>query len=178
MILLTAKVGEAAKLEGLQAGADSYLTKPFSATELNVRVDNLIQQRKQLREKYRKEGLLTLRDEKLPSAQERFLIEVIKIVEEHLAEEGFGVEQLADALSLSSRQLLRKLQSITGQTATVFIRKIRLQKARQMVEARSVESVSEVAYAVGFNHLSYFAKAFKEEHGVNPSEMWDRGKGP
>jgi signal transduction histidine kinase/DNA-binding response OmpR family regulator len=171
VILLTAKAGDEDKVEGLETGADDYLVKPFNVTELKVRVQNLIGQHRKLRERFRREGLLTPRDEKLPSVEEAFLQRLMTLVEEHLSEEDFGVEELSAQLHLGRRQLLRKLQALTGQTPTDFLRTVRLRRAKQILEQKGGNSISEIAFEVGFNNLSYFAKTFKDEFGVLPSDL-------
>ena len=175
VILLTARAGDESRMEGWETGADDYLTKPFNARELNIRVRKLIEQREQLRERFRKEGILTLKDEKLPSAEEAFLKKLVEVVEANLGDESFGVDQMGSELGLGRRQLLRKLQASTGQTAIAFLRTTRLRKAKHLIDSKARESVTEVAYEVGFSSLSYFAKAFRQEFGVTPSELSDRG---
>jgi DNA-binding response OmpR family regulator len=170
VILLTAKAGEESKLAGLETGADDYLVKPFNSRELQLRAHNLIDQRRKLRERFRREGLLQPREVVMPSIEEAFLQKLMAVLEENLAEEEFGVEQLSEALHIGRRQLLRKLRSLTGQPPVELIRSVRLQRARQLLEQKA-GNVSEVAYMVGFNNLSYFAKAFREEFGILPSEL-------
>lgn len=169
VILLTAKAWEQDKLTGLETGADDYLIKPFNSKELQIRVTNLIESRQKLRERFRREGILQPREIVTPSAQEAFLQKLMQILEEHLEEEDFGVEALSEALNLGRRQLHRKIRSLNGQSPTEFIRSVRLQRARQMLEQQT-GTVSEIAYAVGFNNLSYFAKSFRQEFGKAPSE--------
>ncbi|MEQ9824623.1 MAG: response regulator [Puniceicoccaceae bacterium] len=171
VMLLTARAGDDSSMEGWQTGADDYLTKPFNAKELRIRVRKLIETRERLRERFRKEGLLLFQSETLPSAEEAFLVKLVSTIEAHLSDENFGVAELGTLLGLSRRQLLRKLQASTGQTATALIRSTRLKKARQLLEAGAFESVTEVAYETGFRSLSYFAKAYREEFGVNPSDV-------
>ncbi len=170
IILLTARAGEQDKVEGLETGADDYLTKPFNSKELHVRVDNLIQLRRNLQERFRKEGLLQPRDITMPSAEEAFLQKMMTILEENLGEEAFGVESLSDALYMSRRQLQRKIRALTDETPTDFIRSVRLQRAWQLLE-QGAGSVSEVAFMTGFGSLPYFSTAFREKFGKPPSEI-------
>lgn len=168
VILLTARAGEKDKLAGLETGADDYLTKPFNSKELNVRVDNLIQLRRKLQDRFRKEGLLQPRDIAIPSAEEAFLQKMMDILEKNLENEEFGVESLSVALFMSRRQLQRKIRALTGETPTDFIRSVRLQRAKKLLE-QGAGSVSEVAFMVGFGSLPYFSTAFREKFGVPPS---------
>jgi CheY-like chemotaxis protein len=170
VVLLTAKAGEESKFTGLETGADDYLIKPFNFRELQMRVHNLIDQRRKLRERYRREGLLLPREITVPSVEEAFLQKLMGILETHLVDEDFGVEKLGDALHLGQRQLHRKIRGLTGQAPVEFIRTVRLQRARQLLE-QNAGTISEIAFQSGFNNLSYFAKCFKEEFGRLPSEF-------
>lgn len=170
VILLTARAGEEDKVHGLETGADDYLTKPFNARELRTRVDNLITLRRQLRERFRREGLLLPRYTAVTSVEEVFIQKLMKIVEQHLEDENFSIEKLSGILHMSRRQLHRKIRALTNQSPTDFIRSTRLHRARQMLE-KQAGTVSEIAYAVGFNNLSYFAKSFRAEFGVAPSDI-------
>ncbi|MEL6820798.1 MAG: response regulator, partial [Calditrichota bacterium] len=170
VILLTAKADEGDRIEGLETGADDYLIKPFNAKELRTRVSNLIDSRKKLREIFRREGILQPKDVPATSMEEAFLRKLVDLVERELTTEEFGPEVLSTELGMSSRQLQRKIKALTGQTPSDFIRSQRLQRARILLEKRS-GTVSEIAYEVGFNNLSYFARSFRKEFGVAPSEL-------
>lgn len=168
VILLTAKAGEESKLSGLESGADDYLTKPFNSRELKARVKNLIEQRRKLREIYRREGLLQPSPVEMPSTEQAFIERLMKTVEEEIESETFGPEALSATLNMSQRHLQRKIRALTGQRPADFIRTIRLRRAKQLLEQQA-GNVSEIAYQVGFNNLSYFARCFKEEFGQTPS---------
>ncbi len=170
IVLLTAKAGEKDKISGLETGADDYLTKPFNSKELHVRVRNLIAQRRKLQERFQKEGMLKPQDVNVTSVEEAFLVRLKKTIEENLGIENFGVESLSAALSIGRRQLHRKIKAITGQTPTNFIRSMRLQRAKQLLEHKS-GTVSEIAFQTGFGSLSYFSSSFKEQFGKLPSEI-------
>ena len=170
VILLTAKAGDANKLSGLQTGADDYLTKPFNYKELQARTHNLIHQRRKLRERFVREGILTPRHAPAASMDEAFLHRLMSSVEEHLADDGFGVKELSAKMNMGVRQLHRKVKALVGRTPVEFIRHVRLQHARALLEQKA-GSVSEIAFQVGFSSLSYFSKMFKEEFGKLPSEI-------
>jgi YesN/AraC family two-component response regulator len=169
VIMLTAKAGQEQKIEGLETGADSYLTKPFDRKELQVLVKNLITQRQQLREKFSREILLEPKHIPISSLDEQFLQKVIKYLEENLSDAAFGVPELQDKLAMSKTQLHRKMKAVTNEAPGEFMRNYRLKRAAQILEQNG-ENVTQVAYTVGFNNLSYFAKCFRELHGVSPSE--------
>ena len=169
IILLTAKAGGESKIEGLETGADDYLIKPFDAKELLTRVKNLIEQRRKLRERFRGEMTLKPRDITITSVDEKFLTRVMALVEEHMADSDFDTEALAREVAMSRMQLHRKLKALTGQSPHEFTRTLRLGRAAQLLE-KNAGNISEVAYDVGFNNLSHFAKAFREQFNKSPSE--------
>jgi len=169
VILLTALATTEGKMTGLETGADEYLTKPFDARELHLRIRNLIESRRKLRERFSREIRVQPTDITVTSADGQFLQRVMRIVEEHLGDSEFSAEQFCREVGLSRMQLHRKLTALTGQSAGDFIRLMRLKRAAQLLEAQSA-TVSEIAYEVGFNTLFYFSKCFKEQFGVPPSE--------
>jgi signal transduction histidine kinase/DNA-binding response OmpR family regulator len=169
VIMLTAKATTENRIEGFGRGADDYLTKPFHPVELQVRVENLLLQRQKLRERYSRELYLKPTNVQVTSVDETFLQNAISVVERNMGNSGFSVEQLADALNLSRMQLHRKLKALTNQSATEFVRHVRLQRAADLLAARSA-TVSEIAFRVGFESLSYFSKSFREQFGVLPSD--------
>jgi YesN/AraC family two-component response regulator len=169
VILLTAMGGEENKLEGLQTGADDYLTKPFSSKELLARAKNLVEQRRQLREKFSREVVLKPGEIAITSADERFLNRVKEAVEKNLGDEDFSVEDLGREVGMSRVQLHRKLKALTDQSAGEFILSMRLQRAVDLL-AQNAGTVAEIAYMVGFNTPNYFAKCFRKQFGCSPSE--------
>jgi signal transduction histidine kinase/DNA-binding response OmpR family regulator/Tfp pilus assembly protein PilF len=168
-ILLTALSTQDKRLTGLETGADDYLTKPFDARELLLRTQNLIASRQMLHERFSREIRVQPNDITVTSVDEKFLTRVIRIVEENMSNPDFNVEQFGREVGLSRMQLHRKLLSLTGQTSGDFIRLMRLKRAGQLLEGRA-GNVSEIAYGVGFNSLSYFTKCFREQFGVLPSD--------
>jgi signal transduction histidine kinase/DNA-binding response OmpR family regulator len=168
VILLTARADMESKLEGLDMGADYYLAKPFQARELLAVAGNLITQRKKLKESFGKTVLLKTDTWEGSSSDDRFLQKLVKLIEAHLSEPDFTVEELQKELGISRMQLHRKLKALTDLSATEFIRSLRLKRAAEMLE-KGQDNVSQIAYQVGFNSLSYFSKCFKEQYGVLPS---------
>ena len=168
--LLTAKSGEDSKLEGLSKGADDYLTKPFNKQELLLKVRNGTQRMQKLREKLKVDVLSTVSKTEVVSQDEQFLNKVKETIIERMSDEQLSVESLADDIGMSRVQLYRKISALTGMAVNELIRKLRLQRAAQLL-AQNWGPVSQVAYEVGFSNLSYFSKVFKEEFGVLPSEF-------
>jgi signal transduction histidine kinase/DNA-binding response OmpR family regulator len=173
IILLTAKAGQENKLEGLETGADDYLIKPFDIKELQVRIKNLINIRKKLQEKFSKPGYIPKPNwKKQPSIEEEFINKVLQVIEAHISEESFDIESFGEEVGMSRTQFYRKLKAITGMPASIYLRTVRLSKAKKMIEDRQ-GTISEIAYSVGFSSPSYFTKCFKDEFGYPPSEAED-----
>ncbi len=169
VIMLTAKAGMDNKIEGLETGADDYLTKPFDAKELLVRTKNLIEQRQKLRELFANTGIQV--DPKkitVTSIDQKFLEQLLTLLEENYSDSDFGVPQMQEALAMSKTQLHRKLKALTNEAPGELLRNFRLKRAAQLLSQKE-DSVTQIAYKVGFNNLSYFAKCFKELYGVAPS---------
>ncbi|WP_257668965.1 ATP-binding protein [Parapedobacter tibetensis] len=168
VILLTARSGKAPKIEGLETGADDYLTKPFDADELLALLKNRIEQRRILKDRFSKEIRVQPKDITVTSADERFLQKTMDIVEDNMGDFDFNVQAFIERMQLGRAQVERKLKGLTGQTPVEFIRSMRLKRAAQKIVQKE-NSVSQIAYSVGFSNLSYFARCFKEQFGESPS---------
>jgi len=169
LILLTAKADVQTKIEGFQVGADDYIPKPFHTGELNARIVNLIEGRKKLQEKFSRQLSLRPREIQVISLEEKFIQKVVSIIEDNIGNATFSVDILAREAAMSSVQLYRKLKAVTGSTPNDLIRNMRLERASSLLKQRS-GNVADIAYQVGFNNLSYFAKCFREKYGLTPSE--------
>jgi len=169
VIMLTAKAGMANKIEGLETGADDYLTKPFDGMELMVRIKNLIKQRQTLRELFaHREAQLDPKKVTVTSIDQKFLESVLVLLEQKFSDPSFGVPEMQAALAMSKTQLHRKLKALTNEAPGELLRNFRLKRAAKLL-LQKADSVTQIAYIVGFNNLSYFAKCFKELYGVSPS---------
>jgi signal transduction histidine kinase/ligand-binding sensor domain-containing protein/DNA-binding response OmpR family regulator len=176
VILLTARAGMESKIEGLETGADDFITKPFEIEELLVRIKNLIEQRRKLRERFLKNAdkiglsrLIELPESGMASMDQKFLQKATGIVEKHLENPGFSVDLFINEMAVSQVQLYRKLKAIVNMSGNEFIRFIRLSHAARMIIQKS-GNITQIAYAVGFNNPSYFAECFKKQFGILPSE--------
>jgi len=169
IILLTAKASRDSKVEGLETGADDYLTKPFEARELVTRINNLIEGRRKLKARYSREVVLQPKAIAITSTDERFLLRAMAVIERYLGEPDFSVEQMGKEVGMSRMQLYRKLQALTGQAPNDFIKTMRLQRAAQLL-AKGSGTVSEISFQVGFSSHSYFSKCFAEQYGKTPSD--------
>jgi signal transduction histidine kinase/DNA-binding response OmpR family regulator len=167
IILLTAKATKREVVVGFSVGADDYLTKPFDTSELIMRVNALINARKLVRETH-----IIHKHTKRGSQEHQnlsFKDKVIQVIESQLAEPSFKVEQLASKMHMSRDTLIRKCKKECGDTPLNLIIKCRMEKADELLQQQSM-SVSEVAYACGFESLAYFSKSYKKQRGVSPSE--------
>lgn len=170
VIMLTARNEQHARIESLKRGADDYLTKPFSPEELRVRITNLIEQRKQLAERFRERVLISVTPTQDSSLDERFLHRVRQTIEAHMSDVTFSVEKLAEYIGLDRSQLLRKLKALTGFSPNELIKDLRLKRAAEMIRHKA-DTITQVGYAVGFNDPSYFTKCFKKAYGLTPTDF-------
>jgi signal transduction histidine kinase/DNA-binding response OmpR family regulator len=168
VILLTARVTRAERVEGLGAGADDYVTKPFDGRELRARIANLIAGRRALREAYARTTVLQPLPADATPADEAFVETLRTTAGERLDDDAFGVTEWAKAVGLSPSQLRRRVRQVLDCTPSELLRELRLESAAQLLENRT-GTVSEVAFAVGFKSPAHFSRAFKEHFGVAPS---------
>ncbi|MCX7985942.1 MAG: ATP-binding protein [Bacteroidales bacterium] len=168
VILLTAHTETDQKLSGFEAGADDYITKPFTYEILESRIRNLIRQREALRKSFQKQIELEPSPVEVVSLDKKFIQKAIEIVEKNIDNTDFSVEELSHELNMSRVNLYKKLLSLTGKTPIEFIRVIRLKRAAQLLKGSQL-TIAEISYKVGFNNPKYFTKYFKEEYGMLPS---------
>ena len=166
VIMLTAKILETDRLKGINSGAEVYLKKPFSITLLKTHIKQLIQSRKLIFDKYYK-GIIN--NDLTNSKDKDFISSVLNYVHENIGNTKLNVEFMAKELHLSRSKLYRKIKTATGDSANEFIRKIRLEKAKEYLE-QTDKTVSEICYAVGFSSPSYFSKCYKQHFGEIPKK--------
>ena len=172
VIMLTAKNLEEHRAEGYEHGADSYITKPFHSKVLLARVENLLKQRKLLKNVYQSSPSADkeIEESHLDDRDKQFVKQLQSIIQKNLGDSDFGVEEIGKQIGLSRVQLYRKVKAMTGSSVVDLLRKARLAKAHRLLESRSM-SISEVAYEVGFSAPSYFTKCFKDEYGILPGDV-------
>lgn len=180
IILLSAKSAIENKLEGLNCGADDYITKPFSVDYLKVRVQNLIAQRRLLQQIYCKTLLPSTQEKKemtktshLTQHEEIFMNKLMEIITQNMDNSDFSIEDIANSLGMSRSVFFRKLKSITGLSPIEFLKQMRMKRAVQLLESGDY-IVSEIAYLVGFNDAHYFSKCFKQTFHISPTEYKDK----
>lgn len=175
IILLTAKDNLESIQEGYVFGADDYIIKPFSSKILQTRIHNLLDGRKQLRRYFlNNETIKTNNFNKetntLLDQEKEFLIKLDKIILEHLSEENLDVWIVAKNIGMSRTSLYRKIKAITGLNINQYIRRIKINKASELLKSGNY-TVAQASYEVGFNNVKYFRKLFKEQHDYLPSEF-------
>jgi signal transduction histidine kinase/ligand-binding sensor domain-containing protein/DNA-binding response OmpR family regulator len=177
LLLITALHSREHELEGLSCGADDYITKPFDINILQTKVENMLQIRRSLKEKYTSQIVLKPSDLTITSPDERFLRKAIEVVEKNISNAELDIEQFASEVGVSRMQLYRKFDALTNMTVKEFVRSIRLKRAAQLLTDKKM-SVTEIAYAVGFKDLSHFRKCFHREFGMSPSEYIVKNSAP
>ena len=177
IIVVTAKITEEERIRGLKAGADSYLSKPFSTDELRIRVEQLLDRQRRLRDKFGK-GLENDAEQKtlITDAERRFLSKTVNFIYKLMDKRKLDVNTLAAELCMSPRQFHRKLVAITGDAPSSYILKIKMQRACHLLETKPAMTIEEVAYRCGFEHAPNFYSAFKKMFGLTPMD-YRRGVG-
>ena len=169
VILLTARTADDIKINSYEVGADSYMSKPFNFDMLMVRIEKLIEQQEKRKQEFRKNIEVNPSAITITSLDEQLIQKCLEYIEKNMDHPEYGVEELSRDLGMVRMSLYRKLQSITGNTPTDFIRSIRLKRAAQLLQGSQLPIV-EIANRVGFSSSSYFAKCFKEMFGVLPKQ--------
>ena len=168
-MLLTARTETSQQIKGLEMGADDYITKPFSTPLLAAKITNLLRSRKRLKEYYSVGKEMVPENIAFNVLDEEFLKQAIHIVEDHLADSEFSVDQFSKEIGMSRSNLYLKLKAITGESAMDFIKRIRFKKAVELMQSKRY-TIAQITYMCGFNSPSYFSTAFKQHYGCMPSE--------
>jgi len=170
VILLTARTSITHKKEGYETGADAYVTKPFSIDLLTTMVENLIKSRKQLKDYYTRSMFLQSSEDTDESPDNKFMKQMVGLVEKYMADSDFDVVKLAGELNMSRPVLYRKVKALTDLSIIEFVRTVRMNKAFQLLKTGQYR-VSDAAFEVGFNDLKYFRQCFREQFNITPSDL-------
>ena len=170
IILLTAKADMVSKIDAIKSGADDYIEKPFSIQYLEARIDNLLESRKALRQKFSEMPFVPLNSIAPNKADEKFLLKMNEIIENHISDTSFSVDQLADELCISRSGLFAKIKTLTDITPNELIQLLRLKKAAELLTQNKYR-INEICYLIGFNNPSYFTKCFHKQFGVLPKDF-------
>ena len=171
VIMLTAKTQEGDRTEGYRAGADAYITKPFSLEVLQLRIDNIIANRQRIRQKFQQQTEFHTEELHYSNPDELFLQSCIDKIKEHLTDTEYSREALAAELCISSSTLYNKLRTLTGMNVTGFINSIRMKEACRILRSEPTIRVNELAYRVGYGTPRYFSLCFKKEYGMSIKEF-------
>jgi YesN/AraC family two-component response regulator len=175
IIVLSAKASMEDRIEGLKSGIDDYITKPFSATYLKLRVSNIISHRRIIQQTFVEQlkpddkKTYKLESPEIVNADNEMMKKLMDFMEDNISNTELKIEDLADAVNLGRSVFYGKIKSITGMTPVDFVRHIRILRAEELI-TRSDYSFSQIAYMVGFSDPKYFSKCFKKETGMTPSE--------
>lgn len=169
VIMLTAKAAVEQQIEGLESGADVYLTKPFSTPVLQTYISNLLRSKELLRQRYSQKIFLKPSDVEVGTVDKKFMERLMSIVEANLGNPGFSVPGLSRELGMSKAVLYKKFNALVKIPIAEFIKSMRLKKAALMLTNDKL-NVSEIAWEVGFSDPKYFSKEFKKFFGKSPSE--------
>jgi signal transduction histidine kinase/ligand-binding sensor domain-containing protein/DNA-binding response OmpR family regulator len=173
VILLTAKSSVDSMIEGLNYGADAYITKPFSMDYLMAQVSNLLHQRKQLIDKfYNQVKIVDLAPTEviITGKDEQFLKDIIKIIEENLSNPEFNIEMIASKIGLGRTTFFNKLKGLTSLAPVEFLKEMRVKRGYQLLETGNF-NIGEVAYQIGFSDAGYFSKCFKNKYHITPTQF-------
>ncbi|WP_372772243.1 two-component regulator propeller domain-containing protein [Mangrovibacterium sp.] len=174
VVLLTALDDTENQIKGLEFRADDYIGKPFSPRHLAIRVEQLIENKKRLKEYFSKNSDIPDKTIQISTRDKDFLNQVVSAIENNLSDSSFGVEELANEIGLSPSQFYRRLKQLTGQIPNVYLRNYRLQRAAELLKSNEGLNVAEVMYQIGIESNSYFSTSFKKLHGASPSEFIKR----
>ena len=170
VIFLTAKNDIDSKINGLKYGAEAYVEKPFSFGYLKEQILSLLNNRRREREAFSKRPFFSVDNMQMNKADEEFMNKVIRIIEDNITDDNFGVEKMADILCMSRSSLLRKIKTIFNLSPLDFIRLIRLKKAAEYIQEGKYR-IGDICYMVGINSPSYFSKLFLKQFGMTPKDF-------
>jgi ligand-binding sensor domain-containing protein/signal transduction histidine kinase/DNA-binding response OmpR family regulator len=169
-LMLTAKDAMESRIEGVASGADFYFAKPLSIQLLEITIQNILKQKKKLKEKYSNEHYVEVKELVHSSKDRQFVEQLVNIIESQLANPELNIDYICTEIGMSRTKLYQKIKTATGQSIGDFVRNIRLDKAVQLMTEKDV-TLAEVMYSVGIQTQSYFTKAFKKKFGKTPSQF-------
>ena len=182
IILLTAKTQDEDRKEAMLIGADDYVTKPFKLSDLELRINNIIENRKRIQHEFRQQSAeetqqrLTPPENATPTPDQEFMKRALDCVYKHLDDSDYDRDTFAQDMGASASTLYNKLRSLTGMNVSSFIRDIRLKEAKRLADTQPDLRVSDLAYRVGFRDPKYFSTCFKKQYGLQPSEYLEQNE--
>lgn len=175
IILLTAKDDKQTELESINLNVDAFIAKPFEPNILISRIEQLLRNKQQVEEKIRIEAIIEPKAIEATSPDEKFLSEIVRIIEDHIDDTELNVNYLSAISGVSTKQIYRKIKQLTGMSPVEYIRSIRMKKAAMLLSQNKF-TIAEVMYMVGFSNHSYFSKCFHSEFGKTPRQYIESGK--
>ena len=169
VILLTSRTSLIYKFEGLESGADDYISKPFNLKEFKLRIKNLLESKDRLKTKFSNENAIVASEIAVSSLDELLLKKAFEIVEANISNELFDIPYFCSELGVSRSLLFTKIKAWTNFTPNEFIHEIRLKCAAQLLEQHKI-NISQVSYKVGFKNPKYFSKCFQKKYGITPTQ--------
>jgi signal transduction histidine kinase/ligand-binding sensor domain-containing protein/DNA-binding response OmpR family regulator len=173
VILLTSRSSLIYKIEGLESGADDYISKPFDLTEFKLRIKNLLASKQRLKAKFSSEDSFNPSEIAVSSLDEQLLKKAFKVVEDNISNEQFDIPFFCAELGVSRTMLFTKIKAWTNFTPNEFIHEIRMKRAAQLLEQNKI-NISQISYKVGFNNPKYFSKCFQKKFGETPSQYQNK----
>ena len=171
IIIISAKANDRDKIKGIKSGADAYLYKPFNAEELNATINSLLERRNLLHENFsRNSANESVSTEKLSTNDQAFLNKVINLVHAQMATQSVCINNLADCLNMTPRQLNRKINAVTGENISKYILQVRMLRAKQLLDSNKDYTIAEIAYKCGYEENSNFTRAFKMLYNITPTQ--------
>lgn len=170
VILLTVLGDESQQLQGLEAGANDYLTKPFNFSLLNIKIMNLLELNSSFKSTYSKYINIETPAIEIISEDEKFLLSIGKYIDFHITDSDLSIEELSQQMCMSRSTLYNKILSLTGETPVEYVRSVKLTKALMLLE-KSDMKISQIAYEVGFSSPNYFSRAFKAKYQISPTDF-------
>ncbi|MBE6310388.1 MAG: response regulator [Bacteroidales bacterium] len=171
IIIISAKATDADKIEGIKSGVDAYLYKPFNADELNATILSLLERRKTLQMNLsRNYSLVENSNEKMSSTDQAFLNKVIDLIYAQMADLKVNINDIAESLNMTARQLNRKINAITGENASKYVLQVRMTRAKQLLDSNNGYTIAEVAYKCGYEENANFTRAFKSLYNITPTQ--------
>ncbi len=173
VVLLTSRTSLIYKFEGLESGADDYISKPFNLREFQLRIHNLLESQERIKNKFAKNDIFIADEIAVTTIDEKLLKKAFKVVEDHMDDENFDVETFAMHLGVSRSLLFTKIKAWTNFTPNEFVREIRLKYAAKLLENKAIR-IAEVSNKVGFKRAKYFSQCFQKKYGMTPTQYAEK----
>ena len=174
IILLTARTQEEDRKKSMLVGADDYVCKPFKIGDLQLRIENIVTNRRRIQSEFSSKSMEEIEEEQITSPEQELVAKAIECVKRNISDSEYDRNSFAADMGMSSSSLYNKLRATTGMSVSCFIRDIRMKEACKLAKKNPSIRISEQAYLVGYKDPKYFATSFKKEMGMQPSEYIEK----